>query len=163
MPGEGDVDAVPRGDVPERLHRAAAAVLAAGGEARVVEDDHGAGRRVGGQLLLEPGSLGGTADRAAVAVEEVQLPAVERATVVPGGRGCAVLEVAEVAARTRRAVLVVARHRPRDPLQLAPGLRVGVDEPVVAAVLVLLVTEDDHPARGQRRGGAVRRPLPTRR
>ena len=83
------------------------------------------------------------ADRRAVGVQRDQVPAADVVAVV-AGRGRATAEVAVVAGRAGRVVLVVSRDRIRDVLHASPGrvvVRVEVRE---LAVLVLDVAERKH-------------------
>ena len=129
-----------------------------GGVARVVHRHQRAGRRVVAQLLVEPLVLGAAVHLVAVGVEHVDAPATDLEDVV-----AALLDRVEVAVVARGAgghVLVVARDRLGDRLQCAPRLVVGVAEAVEASLLVLQVTEGEHPGGVQRRGVRRRRGLP---
>ena len=111
---------------------------------------HAARRR--GEHAAEPALLrragAAAARRGAVRVQHDDLPGAEPVGVVAASwiaRGAA--EVAEVAGRARRPVLVVPDGRPRAPLEAAPRRRVAAPVLLVAAGLVDRVAEDGDGAR----------------
>ena len=111
------------------------------------------------ELLVEPQVLGAAVHLVAVGVEHVDAPATDLEDVV-----AALVDRAEVAVEaggTGGQVLVVAHDRLGDRLQGPPRLVVGVAKAVETSLLVLQVTEWEHPGGLQRRSVGRRRGLTT--
>jgi len=145
--------------VPERTDGPGLAFVA-GGEPWVVPEGEGAAGRVGSQVGPEPGRLGCTVDRSAVAVQGGQVPGAEPEGVPGLDRRCGPgAEVPVVPDRPGRLVLVVARGRVGALDEPAPGRVVGRPVLPQRPVPVLVVTEQKHGRRVLGEDGAGGRPL----
>ena len=153
-------------DVVEVARRGAAAVLAAGREARVVPGGERAVARVRGEVGLEPEALGraarAAADLTAVRVQHHDVPAAE-VVAVPALRRSAGhgAEVGVVARCVPAAVFVVAHHRARARLVAAPARLVAALEvrgrPVGIGVVAECEQAAEAPIEQRRRRLVARR------
>src|SRR5688572_5151924 len=149
---EDHVGAVVVEGAPQRRHLHVVAMGAAGVEARVVPQRHGAAGGAGRQVGPEPLFLGApgpaAADRGAVAVEDHDVPGTEVVAVpalpgLPGRRP----EVPVVTGGPGGVVVVVAGHGAGPVLVATPGRGVAVLELAGRAVVVDVVAGGVHDGR----------------
>ena len=158
---EDDIRAVVGQRLPDRLHEGLVAVRRAGAEPRMVPVRQRAGGGVGGKIRAQPGLLrrsgAAAADGRAVAVERDDVPRADLVAVVPqrrvaGGRA----EIAVVAARVRRHVVMVAGRGTRVGFARSPGRVIAVRELARGSGVVDGIAEQRDRA-GQRGEDARRR------
>jgi hypothetical protein len=158
---QDDIGVVLVEHAPERVGAGVAAVVGAGGEARLVPVGEDAGLVGREQVTSQPLHLGRCGRGVDLGVQRDHMPRAEVEGVVPlASFACRTVvhadavEVVEVAGRARRQVLVVSDPGSRDGLVDPPALVVALRVLRCGALLVLGVAkgEDDGCVREQVRG-----------